>query len=93
MNSLKPSPGPQTLARADVYAVLVALIDEAVESLANGNQISFGKLGSIAVNLKSEGSETEDRITTSLIIGAMVIYRPGPEIKGMLNNLKFEKAS
>lgn len=82
-----------TVARADVYAVLIAFIDEAVESLANGNQISFGKLGSLAVNLKSDGAETEDKFLQSSIKGAKVIYRPGSEIKDMLNALKFEKVS
>ena len=80
-----------TVARADVYAVLVALIDEAVESLANGNQLYLGKLGSMVLNLKSEGADTEDDFTTSMIKGAKVIYRPGPELKSMINNLKFEK--
>lgn len=82
-----------TVARADVYAVLVALIDEAVELLSNGNQISFGKLGTLAVNLKSDGAETEEKFTASLIKGAKVIYRPGAEIKDMLSTLKFEKVS
>ena len=41
-----------TVARGDVFAVFIALIDEAVQSLANGNQISFGKLGSLTLDLK-----------------------------------------
>lgn len=55
------------VARADVFAVLIALIDEAVQLLANGNQISFGKLGRLTVNFKSDGAETEDESTQSLI--------------------------
>ncbi|MFA9392701.1 MAG: HU family DNA-binding protein [Prolixibacteraceae bacterium] len=81
-----------TVARADVYAVLVALIDEALVMLSNGNQLELGKLGTLTVNLRSEGAETEDDFSTSQIKGAKVIYRPGAELKAMLSTLKFEKA-
>ncbi len=80
-----------TVARADVYAVLIALIDESIESLANGNQLYLGKLGSMVLNLKSEGAATEDEFLASMIKGAKVVYRPGSELKSMINNLKFEK--
>lgn len=80
-----------TVARSDVYAVIVALIDEALHELANGSQISLGKLGSLYVNLRSNGADTEDDFTSALIKGAKVIYRPGSEIKDMLGSLKYEK--
>jgi len=81
-----------TVARADVYAVIVALIDEGVVMLSNGNQLELGKLGTLGVNLNSEGAETEELFSPALIKGAKVIYRPGAELKTMINSLKFEKA-
>lgn len=80
-----------TVARADVYAVLVSLIDEGVVMLSNGNQLGLGKLGTLGVNLHSEGAETEELFSSALIKGAKVIYRPGAELKTMINSLKFEK--
>ncbi|MBN2818049.1 MAG: DNA-binding protein [Bacteroidales bacterium] len=81
-----------TVARADVYAVLVSLIDEAVVMLSNGNQLELGKLGSLGINLQSEGAETEELFSQAHIKGAKVIYRPGAELKAMISALKFEKA-
>jgi predicted histone-like DNA-binding protein len=80
-----------TVARADVYAVLVAVIDEALDSLGNGNQLYLGKLGSMEVNLKSEGAATEEEFSPTMIKGAKIVYRPGAELKSMINALKFEK--
>jgi predicted histone-like DNA-binding protein len=80
-----------TVARSDVYAVLIALIDEMLDELAQGSQVNLGKLGGFYVNLRSNGAETEDAFNSSLIKGAKVIYRPGSEIKTMLGSLKYEK--
>jgi len=80
-----------TVARSDVYAVIVALIDESLHELASGSLINLGKLGSLYVNLRSNGADTEDDFTSALIKGAKVIYRPGAEIKNMLGSLKYEK--
>jgi predicted histone-like DNA-binding protein len=80
-----------TVARADVYAVLLALIEEISDNLSNGNQVILGKLGSLAVNLRSDGAETAEVCNSSGIKGAKVIYRPGTEIKELLKILKYEK--
>lgn len=72
-------------------SVIIALIDESVNQLANGAQVNLGKLGSFSVNLKSGGVETEDDFTPAQIKGAKVIYRPGSEIKDMLRSLKYAK--
>ena len=80
-----------TVARADVYAVLLALIEEIADELTNGNQVILGKLGSLAVSLRSEGVETPEDFTSANIKGAKVIYRPGAEIKDLLKVLKYEK--
>ena len=42
-----------TVARADIYATLIALIEEISDNLSKGNMVYLGKLGSLAVSLKS----------------------------------------
>lgn len=82
-----------TVARADVYAVLLALIDEIISNLSNGNKVMLGKLGSLNVSVSSEGAETAEEFTSANIKGAKIIYRPGDEIKNMLKVLKYEKSN
>jgi predicted histone-like DNA-binding protein len=82
-----------TVARADIYAVIVALIDEITENLTASNLVSLGKLGSFAVNVHSEGAPTSEELSSANIKGAKIIYRPGAEIKDMLKTLKYEKVN
>ena len=82
-----------TVARADIYAVLIALIEEITKNLSNGNLVQLGKLGSLSLNLRSEGSESEEDCTSAAIKGAKVIYRPGAEIKTMMKTLKYTKSN
>jgi predicted histone-like DNA-binding protein len=80
-----------TVSRTDVYAVIMGLLETVAEELADGNTVSLGKLGSFSVNVKSDGAETADAVTTATIKGAKIVYRPGTELKNMLKTLKYEK--
>ena len=49
-----------TVTRADVMAVLIALEDVVADSLANGEIVRLGELGSLQISLSSEGSMTKE---------------------------------
>jgi len=80
-----------TVSRTDVYAVIMGLLETIGDELADGNTVSLGKLGSLGINLKSDGAATADAVTAATIKGGKIIYRPGTELKSMLKTLKFEK--
>jgi len=80
-----------TVAPADTQAVLVALTEVLVEHLADGEIARLGDFGAFQVVIGSHGAETEDKFNTSLIKGGKVIFRPGIDLREMLNNLKYEK--
>ena len=80
-----------TVTAADTQAVLSALTELLVEYLADGKIVRFGDFGSFRVSLSSEGAETADKFTSSLVKGSKVNFRPGVDLKEMQNNLKFEK--
>lgn len=80
-----------TVSGADIRAVLYALVDVAVESLADGTIVRLGDLGSIRITLSSEGKETPEDVTASAIKEAGVVFTPGTRIKEMLQTVKFEK--
>ncbi|MDR2834743.1 MAG: HU family DNA-binding protein [Bacteroidales bacterium] len=81
-----------TVNHADTLAVIEALTQVLTERLAEGKIVRFGDFGSFQVSIGSEGAETEAKFSTSLIRTKKVTFRPGVDLKEMLNNLKFEKA-
>jgi len=73
-----------SLRRADVYGVLVALVDLIPDELRNGKIISMGLLGSFYVSVKSEGETTSNDVSTSSVKGYKLIYRPTKKLKKQL---------
>lgn len=82
-----------TVSGADIRAVLYALVDVAVDSLADGTIVRLGDLGSLRVTLSSEGKDKPEDVNASAIKEAGVIFTPGTRIKEMLSSAKFEKVS
>jgi len=81
-----------TVSGADIRAVLYALVDVAVDSLAKGNIVRLGELGSLRATLSSEGKPTADEVTAQVIRKTGVIFTPGNRIKEMLKAVKLVKA-
>ena len=80
-----------TVSAADTQAVLVALTEVMVEHLANGKIIRLGDFGAFQVSVSSAGAETKEKFNASMIRRGKVLFRPGIDIREMLNNLKYEK--
>ena len=81
-----------TVSPADTQAVLVALTEVLVEHLAAGRIVRLGDFGALQVSLGSTGAETEAKFNASMIKTKKVAFRPGIDLREMLNNLKYEKA-
>jgi predicted histone-like DNA-binding protein len=81
-----------TVSDTDVYAVLNDLIKVMRRHLENGEIVRFGDFGSFQISIKSEGAETEEKFRSTMIKSSKIVFRPGIDLKEMLNNLKFEKA-
>ena len=76
-----------SLRRADVHGVLIALMDIIPDELAEGKLISLGKIGSLFVNVKSDGADTAEAFTPGLVKKMYVRYRPTKELKKKLGVL------
>ncbi|MDY3318440.1 HU family DNA-binding protein [Riemerella anatipestifer] len=81
-----------TVSGADIRAVLYALVDVMQSSLANGQIVRLGELGSLRVSFSSEGKATEKEVTANAIKQAKVIFTPAKGIKDTLATLTYEKA-
>lgn len=82
-----------TVNYADTLAVLEALTQVLSMRLSEGLIVRFSDFGSFQISVGSKGAETADKFTSSLITSKKVIFRPGVDIKTMLNNLTFQKIS
>lgn len=82
-----------TVSGADIRAVVYAMVDVMKDSLADGNIVRMGELGSLRVSFSSEGKATADEVNASAITGAKVIFTPGKDIKTMLEALEYQKSA
>jgi predicted histone-like DNA-binding protein len=80
-----------TVNYADTLAVLEGLTQVLTSKLDEGKIVRFGDFGSFQIGVGSEGAETEEQFNASMIKSKKVHFRPGEDLKEMLNNLKFEK--
>jgi predicted histone-like DNA-binding protein len=81
-----------TVSGADIRAVLYALTDTIPNMLADGKSVKLGEIGNFRVNISSEGKETAEDINAACIKKSKIIFTPGKKLKGMLNNLKYQKS-
>ena len=80
-----------TVSGADIRAVLYAMVDIAVDRLAEGTIVRLGDLGSLRTSISSEGKATPEEVKASSIKGASIIFTPGQRIKETLSAIKYEK--
>ena len=85
------SEGGTTVSDTDVLAVLNVLTKVLVRHLDNGEIVRFGDFGSFQISIGSDGAETPEKFSQKMIRTKKVIFRPGIDLKEMLNNLKYAK--
>ncbi|MBW1296012.1 HU family DNA-binding protein [Aquimarina litoralis] len=82
-----------TVTQADVYAVIIRLVKTIQGELSQGRTVRLGKLGSFSLGVNSEGADTPEEVTPSLIKRTKIRYRPSIELNNMLKTLRFTKKS
>jgi len=80
-----------TVNRADCLAVLASLEDNIIMELQDGKIVQIGDLGTFQLGVKSTGSTTSDEVNSSSVMKARLNFRPGEELKKMMNNLSYRK--
>ena len=78
-----------TVSRADLMAVLTALVDNVFEVLREGNQVDLGELGKLRLQLCSEGADEAKDFTSDLITGVNIQFVPGEDLKNIFAGLEF----
>ena len=80
-----------TVNRADCLAVLAALEDNIILELQDGKIVQLGDLGTFQLGVKSTGSVLQDEVSSNSVEKARLNFRPGEELKKMMNNLSYSK--
>jgi predicted histone-like DNA-binding protein len=81
-----------TVSGADIRAVLYAMVDVMKASLADGQIVRLGDLGSLRISIASNGEQTAEKVNARSVKSARTVFTPGLELKNQLKTLKFEKA-
>lgn len=78
-----------TVSRADVYATLIAAVDNMYTDLCEGRQVDFGDLGKFRIQLRSKGAENAKAFTAANITKAVIRFAPSKVFKDIFKNLQF----
>lgn len=78
-----------TVSRADVMAVLTALVDNIFEVLREGNQVDLGELGKLRLQICSDGAESATAFTSDFITGVNIQFVPGEDLKNIFAGMEF----
>lgn len=77
----------------DTELSLKALVEILPEFLMQGATVELGDLGSLFVNLKSDGSVSENDFDKNLIKGNKIIFRPAINMRKQMKQVEYEKDS
>ena len=78
-----------TVRKPDCLAVLSACVDNMIDELSRGSVVSLGSLGSFQVSVRSLGSNRPEQVSLNNVKSSHLIFRPSPEVKAALRNMKF----
>ncbi|HPT04833.1 MAG TPA: DNA-binding domain-containing protein [Bacteroidales bacterium] len=80
-----------TVKSADTMAVLEGLLEVIPTELANGKIVRLGDFGSFSLGIKSEGVESEDKLTNKHINKTSIRFRPGTEFQNVIKTITFTR--
>ena len=81
-----------SLSRGDIENVLTNFVEELPVFLKIGMSVKLGNLGTMRLNLKSEGVEKGKKFDASKINGVKIIFTPSTELKKSLEDVTFEES-
>jgi len=73
----------------EVLAVINGLSKTLIRHLADGKVIRFGSFGAFQITLNGSGAVSGEQFDKSLIKGSKVTFRPGVEMKQVLDKMQY----
>lgn len=75
--------GQTTVSHADVSAVLIATVDNMIDSLCAGEQVDFGELGKFRLQITNRGAETAEKFTAANITRVNIQFVPSEDLRNI----------
>jgi len=75
-----------SLSRGDIYSVLLSLFDVVPREMLDGKLVKLGNLGSMSLNLDSEGMESAEKVTGDTVKSVHLVFRPTKELREELRH-------
>lgn len=82
-----------SLNAGDVFNVLEVLTQVMNREISDGRIIRLGDFGSLQLSLSSEGVDVAEKFNASHIRGNKILFRPGKDLKAIMNNLEYKKVA
>jgi predicted histone-like DNA-binding protein len=79
-----------TLSPVDLAAAVEAILVIIPRELADGNIVRLGDFGTFSLRVRSEGSETRERVSARKITRRIVNFRPGERFTRAVEEIEFE---
>ncbi|MCD7721670.1 MAG: hypothetical protein LUI09_05515 [Prevotellaceae bacterium] len=79
--------------RADVYGVLLQLVDCIYEQLLQGYRVGLGQLGTLYCTLSCEGADTLEEFSTANFKKVNVNWRRGEKFETIINDAEFMRVN
>lgn len=80
-----------TASEGDTYAVLISMVGRIRYHLGKSHKVVIDGLGTLYVNISTDGADTEEKFNQSLIRGNKIVFRPDVDMNDFLATLKYEK--
>jgi predicted histone-like DNA-binding protein len=80
-----------TVNSSDTLAVLDSLVQQLTKELEEGRIVRLGDFGSFQLSISSEGADTADKFSSSLIKKSKILFRPGIDLRNMLATVSYTK--
>lgn len=79
-----------SLTKADAYAAMLQMQDEAIEELKEGNSVSLGKLGTFTPTFSAKAVDTLEEATETTITRKYLRYTPTKLLREIVKNIPVE---
>ena len=80
-----------SLNSGDVYNVLDVLTQVMNREISEGRIVRLGDFGSLQLSISSMGTDTMEKFNSTHIKSSKINFRPGKDLKAILNNLEYKK--
>ncbi len=79
-----------SLTKADAYAAMLQMQDEAIAELMEGNPVSLGKLGTLTPMFRAKAVNTLEEANESTITRKYLRYTPSAEVRKLIQDIPVE---